>query len=118
MNDLQSDIDRIWKSERGAQEQEYFLPSKTEYVCFVDFSISSKGEKEAFYDELKLAYYGSENMVFYPVTFSELDSTEIKNIDIVKITENKNPFCIENIKGKVNLRLVKDFTDALVTIER
>ena len=118
VNNLQADIDRVWKSAQSSQEQEYFLPSKIEYVCFVDFFISEKGEKGHFYSELKRSYYGSENMVFYPFGSSELGSREIKNIDLIEITLDENPFCIQNTNGKAKLTLVKEFDDALVTITR
>ncbi len=120
VNDLQADIDRVWKSAQSSQEQEYFLPSKIEYVCFVDFSVSNekKGSKSHFYDELKRNYFGSENMVFYPFGSSELGSREIKNIDLIEITRYENPFCIQNTNGKAELTLVKEFDDALVTITR
>lgn len=116
VNDLQADIDTVWKSAQSSQEQEYFLPSKIEYICFVDFSISEKGEKENFYSELKRSYYGSENMVFYPFGSSETGSYEIKNIDLIEITQDENPFCIQNTNGKAELTLVKELNDALVTI--
>ena len=33
---LQSDIDKLWRGSQGSQEVEYFIPSKIESVCFVD----------------------------------------------------------------------------------
>ena len=57
-------------------------------------------------------------MVFYPVVFEGVESMQVRYIDLGKITIDKNPFCIENIDGKVSLRLTKDFADALVTITK
>ena len=118
LSDMQSDIDKAWRSSQSSQEKVYSLPSKNEEVCFVDFASSSRGQNSGIYDELKRAYYGSENMVFYPVDFEETESTRINNIDLERITEEENPFCIKNVDGKVGLRLTKDLSDALVTLER
>ena len=57
-------------------------------------------------------------MVFYPFGSSETGSSEIKNIDLIEITQYENPFCIQNTNGKAELTLVKEFDDALVTIVR
>ena len=70
-----------------------------------------------FYRELEQAYYENENLFFYPIGSAQgLNAKEIKHIDLEKITENENPFCIENIDGKVNLIIKKDFGETLVTI--
>lgn len=118
MNDLQSDIEKVWKSSQSSQEKEYILPEKNSYVCFVDFESSARGSKASIYDELKRADYGVENMVFYPVDFEGRESAEIMYIDLDAMTESENPFCLENIDGKIRLRLTKDFSDSLVTITR
>ena len=94
---LQTDVDKIWKGSQGSQEVQYFLPKKIKKVCFTD-------------DE-----YG--NLFFDPLGSSEgMDSIEIKHIDIEKITGNEDPFCIENIDGKVKMTVKKSFGEALVII--
>jgi hypothetical protein len=119
VDDLQSDIDKMWKSSQGSQETEYFLPSKVGYVCFVDYFSNKKGTNQEFYSKLKQVYNEYENLIFYPVGSAQgLDAVEIKNINIEKITENENPFCIENIKGKVEMIIKKEYGEALVMIER
>lgn len=118
LNDLQSDVEKVWKSSQASQVKEYSLPGERSYVCFADFDAPARGSRASFYDELKRAHYGRENMVFYPVEFEGTESAEIKYIDLDTITENENPFCIENVDGKVRLRLTKNFSDSLVTIER
>ncbi len=118
LSDFNADVEQVWKSAQTSQEKEYFLPSKREKVCFADFSAPKQGADIGIYDELKRAYYGKENMIFYPVNFDGVESTQIKYIDIGKITISQNPFCISNVDGKVKLRLTKDFSDALVTITR
>ncbi len=96
VNGLQSDVDKMWKGSQGSQEVEYLLPSKIESVCFKD-------------DEY-------ENLIFRSDDF--IGGKEIKHINITKITEAENPFCIENVKGKVKMIIKKDYGEALVEIIR
>jgi hypothetical protein len=119
VGDFQNDIDKMWKSSQGSQEKEYFLPSKIERVCFVNYNSAEKGENsEELYKKLKQIYYGDENLFFYPVGSGDgLDATEIEHLDIEKITEEKNPYCVENKKGKVTITISKNFDENLVRIE-
>ncbi len=117
VNDIQSNIDKIWSGSQGSEEKEYFLPKKIESVCFIDYSSKEKGINQKPYKELEQFYYENENMFFYPGGSAEgIDARDIKNIDLKKITKNENPFCIKNIKGKINLVIKKDFGEVLVTI--
>ncbi len=119
VENLQSDIDKIWKSNQGSQKREFFLSQKIEYACFVDYSSAKKGKNQEFYKDLKQFYYENENLIFYPGgSAEELNAFEIKHIDLEKITENENPFCIENLKGKIKTTIKKNYEDALVMIER
>jgi hypothetical protein len=120
INKLESDVDKIWKGSRGSQEETYFLPSKVEFVCFVDYSRLEKGEDRRLYDELKRRYLEFENMFFYPLSSLECDIgvEEIKHIDLEKITSVNNPLCFDNIKGKVTMTLSKKYGEAEVTITK
>jgi hypothetical protein len=116
---LQSDIDKIWKGSQGTQKEEYSLPSKIELVCFVDYSYPKKGQNQDYYQKLKQAYYGDENLIFYPVGSGEgADSFKIEHLDLEKITEDENPFCIKNIKGKTEIVVGKNFGENLITITK
>ncbi|MBM3228447.1 hypothetical protein FJZ20_00980 [Candidatus Pacearchaeota archaeon] len=117
-DELKADVDRVWKSAESSQERTYFLPSKIVSVCFVDFSSSAIGRDAGIYSELKKTYYGTENLVLYPIGSSEVESIRINNIDLIEMTKNENPFCIETNKGKLILTLSKNFNDALVTVKR
>ncbi|MDP3986893.1 MAG: hypothetical protein Q8P81_01565 [Nanoarchaeota archaeon] len=119
ISDLQSDIDGIWRSVEGSQEKEYSLSAKIERVCFVDFDpdIGRRGKDMNIYPELSRIYHGNENLVFYPVGSSDVGSARIENINIVEITLEENPFCIDNLKG-VQIKLIKNSDEALVRIER
>ena len=109
MQDIQSDVDKMWNSQ-GSQAEEYILPSKVKYVCFADFNKPKSGENQNFYDKLKQVFYEYENMFFYPVGSGKgTDAKQVKHLDIGNITENENPYCIENIKGKITMIIKKDY---------
>ncbi|MFH1608232.1 MAG: hypothetical protein ABIA78_03795 [archaeon] len=116
LDKIQSDVDKMWKGSQGSQEEPYSLPEKIEYVCFGDYSSSSKGENRNFYETLKQAYYSDENLFFYPIgSAGDLGSKKVNHIDLDKMTERDNPFCIKNY-GKVKLTIKKGFNENLVTI--
>lgn len=95
VNDLQADVDKMWRSTQGSQELEYFLSSKIQAVCFTD-------------DDKNLYFKSSEFM----------DKRNIEHIDIDEMTDNgKKDFCIDNINGKVKMTLQKEYGKALVMIK-
>src|SRR3989339_605198 len=116
---LQADIDKLWKGTQGSQTVEYKLPSSVKKVCFVDFSVSGNGVNLNLYNPLKSSFYGSENMVFYPVGSAQgLDSVVIKHIYLDEIVKSENPYCIDVVGGDVNIHLEKDYGQATVLVTR
>lgn len=118
-NDLQNDIDKMWKSSQGSQEQEYFLPSKVKYVCFTNYEDKdvSRGSYANFFEETRQAFFEEENLFLYPIGSGEgFDSVALEHLDIEKITEEDNPLCFANENGKVVFTIKKNFGEALVTI--
>ena len=97
---LQKDIDRMWKSTQGLQDVEYLLPTKIKSVCFI---------KE---DE-----YKQENLIFNLTDDKFIAGKKIEHIDMEKILAGKDSFCIDNVKGKLRMIIKKEYGDALVTIE-
>jgi len=116
---FQEDIDKMWRGSQGAVTAgPYTLPSKIEYVCFADFSKSSLGLNKEFYHDFQLVSSGGEkNMFFYPKEASEGRSFKINHLNIQNITKDENPYCIETIKGKIEINIKKDLGENLVTIE-
>ncbi len=94
--DLQEAVTAMWNGE-GTQKVEYSLPEKIEKVCF------QKG------NEL-------ENMKF--VSEQIIKGNLIEHIDIGAITEDENPYCINNVDGKVKMKLIKEEGEILVRITR
>ena len=117
--DLQADVDRMWKGSQGSQVQEYFIPGKIKYICLIDYNPREIGRYSSFYKELDRFHYEKENLFFYPPGSAEgLDAKWIKNIDLSEITIDENPFCLKNVKGKIKLKIKKEFGEALVTITK
>jgi hypothetical protein len=93
---LQGDIDKLWKSTSGSKEVEYSLPSKIERVCF-------------YMDESNL-----HNMILQEEKiFTE---HKIKNIDIIETIGEENEICKEVIDGKISFKLEKNYNNPLVKI--
>ena len=96
LKDFQNDIDTMWKSPQGSREVSYSLSAKITSVCFSD-------------DEFQNLGFTSENII---------PGRNINNLNIEKIIEDKNPFCIENEKGKLKLIISKNYGEMLVTVEK
>lgn len=118
IDDLSTDVDEMWKGSQGSQPKTYNLPKKIEYVCFIDFATEEgSGEYIDFYEEINKYFKHEENMVFYPLGSSKgLKSEKIEHIDLEKITQENNPYCIKNNKRKVKITIKKDFEEDLVII--
>jgi len=118
-NNIQEDVDKIWKSSQGSQSYDYSLPKKIEYICFIDYLSGKKGENLNLYDELEQDFYENENMFIYPISSAQGQNAKwIKNIDLEKTTLSSNPLCFENINGKINIIIKKEFGENLVTIAK
>ena len=116
--DFQADIKKIWDGSQGSEQREYTLPKKVQKVCLIDYPSEAKGKDSNLYKEFEQVFFETENMFFYPIGSAQgLDSRNMKYVDLEKITETNNPFCIENINGKVKPIIKKNFGEALVTIE-
>jgi len=117
VDDLQSDIDKMWRGSQGSIEKEYNLPKEMVHVCFTDYGSNKKGEHNNIYDTLRQTYFENENLFFDPIGSGQgLDSLEINHINLQKTTESENPFCLEKINGKIKLTIKKDFGESLVMI--
>jgi hypothetical protein len=94
---LQTDIENMWKSPSGSQEETYVLPKKIGAVCFADSE--------------------SQNLLFRPIS-EKIPRKTIKYLNTEKITTEEDPYCVSNIDGEVKLIISKDFGENLVTITR
>lgn len=92
--DLQNDVDKMWRSNQGSQEVSYILPKFIENVCF---------RKD-----------DNANLFFQASRF--VDAKNIDNINIDEIVGTKKAVCFENNEGRVTMNLEKDYGEALVMI--
>ena len=117
-NDLQNDVDKMWKAGQGSTEKTYRLPSEVEYICLADFNSPKKGDNLIYYDDLKMAFYEFENLIFYPLGSAGVDSYNLKHVNLTGITNTENPLCIPNVNGKVKQNIGMNPGNSLVTITR
>jgi len=115
-NEIQNDVDKIWRSSESRDEIEYLLPSEVDYACFVDFKSEATGDYEDLYDELRfIAFNEDENLVLYP-SESGQGSFTIEHLDLSNVKNSQNPFCFKESSGKIKVTFVKNFDDPLVGI--
>ena len=94
VENLQTDVNKVWKSTSGSQEVEYRLPKKIYEVCFVE-------------DD-------SGNLI---MKFGDIfDRQNIENLDMANTLGTKNNLCFET-EGKIDFILSKDYGEVLVTIK-
>jgi len=94
--ELQTNIDKIWREVQGRQTVSYSLPKQITFVCFQD-------------DEFENLKFISENVIRGKI---------IQNIDIQTTLSGEEELCIQNIKGKVSFKIAKDYGETLVKIEK
>jgi len=113
--DLQERINKAWIRDIYKDTFSSSLPSKIKQVCFIDITKTARGKYQAYYSEFQL--YEKGNMFFWPLdkACEGQESFEIKHIDIDKITEQDNPYCVD-VDGKVEMRIEKDYGESLVRI--
>jgi len=104
-DDLQDDVDELWKGSYGEQTPEpYSLPKEVDMVCFV------KPE------------YGKENLELIERREEGMDKTirkfEIEHVDIEGTIGEDDRYCIDTVDNKVGLTLIKDQDNPNVIIER
>jgi hypothetical protein len=117
--ELQDDVDRIWKSSASSQPITYRLSEEIYYVCFIDENSPGIGTSSSIYNDIKRNLnYGEDNLVLAKKGFTEHQSFEIERIDLLKMTSSENPFCFLNIDGGVDMVLQKEISDSLVNLKR
>ncbi|MFH1307921.1 MAG: hypothetical protein ABIH72_03645 [archaeon] len=116
MGDLKDSVDIVWKSPSSSQEFSGYMPKDIDYLCFVDFSKASTNKKDIF-DELKrYDIYEASVYLYPPEQACNLPYYYIPDINISKITNRLNPYCIENIDSKISFRIEKGYYERLVCI--
>jgi len=119
VGELQDEIDKAWVGTQTSQKFSTKLPSKIQFVCFIDFDSTATGDQDV-YDDLASRFAGGpENMFFYPVGSSgRYDRIKIQHLDMEKTTMVENPLCIANVDGRINFYIKKGYGDVLVEISK
>jgi len=94
LDDFQEDINAIWKSPQGSQSRTYVLPTKITAVCLTDDP------------DINLEFTSKEI----------IPGDYIKNLNIENIIAEEDPFCVDNIKGKINFVISKEYGETLVSV--
>ncbi len=114
---LQESVDNIWKSVQGSKSVKLSLPKEIEKVCFIDSSSNEVGKDRELYNDF-VFFITNENLIYYPEGSSQgKDGTEIKHLNISRITQERNPYCIEGKKGDFSFIVKMDYSENLVRIE-
>ncbi len=96
--DLQKQVDRSWRSTDSIRYMDLDLPKEIEYICFANLSADITAHQDLYDDYLRDYKYdiGVNTFLLPPGVAKELDKNEIKHLDIPKMTETSNPYCISN----------------------
>lgn len=113
---FQGKVDEAWTSQSSDFSFKMDLPSGINTICFIDFSRQLQDSGGGNYS-WELGRYSVEdvNVVLLPVTDAcNMESKKINHINISKITESKNPYCVDVSR---ELKIKKGFYDKQVLIE-
>jgi len=112
--ELQEAVNGAWSGQSSEFSFDIDLPDGIDEVCFGNLSgvITNKDSR---YDEiLNYDVYDANTFLVPPENAENMQWKLIEHIDVAKITEKKNPYCVP-ADGK--LRIKKGFYDKLVLIE-
>ena len=116
-DDFKAEINSAWNSAGNEYTFTRNIPTSLEYVCFADLSQKQKGEFKQAWEEISF-YGGDYNLFFYPAEKScDMASNKIAHLNMEKITENKNPYCIPVKNGKVEIGIEMKSDERLVRVK-
>ncbi|NPE27042.1 hypothetical protein HNV12_03505 [Methanococcoides sp. SA1] len=113
-DELQDAVDDAMRSQSSERDFEIDLPSGVEKICFANLSsrITNPG---ADYNAIRnYEVYDANTFLVPPEKAQNMQWKLIERINVSKITEARNPYCVEVGNGLV---IKKDFYDKLVLIE-
>lgn len=95
---IKEDVNVAWKSQRSQELKNYSLPSNILEICFVD-------------DE-----FG--NMILQTKTIYHRKNIPYLNIPKMIQQTSNGRLCFESVRGKISMKIKKEFGENLVSIER
>ena len=111
---FQEEIDDSWSGQSSSSEFDINLPKGVEKICFGDLNGRITGPQEDYLAVRDFEIYDA-NAFLIPAGEAEgLEFKQLNHIDLEKIIENSNPYCVPVEDGLV---IEKDFYDKLVIIK-
>ena len=96
-DNLQTDVNVVWKSAQANQQKSYNMPSSVNQVCFTNDPTG--------------------DVIIYDNNGDANPGGNIENLNLTAMTSNGD-LCFNVVDGKINLVLKKDFGETLVTISK
>ncbi len=124
---LSKKINEAWWKSSYEESSSFYVPSSVEKVCFANLSKWPSGvsDKEKAILGNLTKYHGNAkaNVFFWPIPekcFENLAYYKIKceESECIALSEMSNPYCINATKGKVSIKIIKEFGKANVNITR
>lgn len=113
-DELQNAVDNALRSQESDRKFVINLPSDIKKICFGNLSASITNAG-ADYDSIRdYEVYDANAFLLPPEKAQSMSWKNIDRINITKITEIKNPYCVD---VDVGLKIRKEFYDRLVWIE-
>ena len=112
--ELQENINDAINQQMSDFEFKIDLPSNIDKICFANLTakITNQGPD---YEEIRnYEFYDANIFVLPPKNSQDMPWNKINGINITRITETKNPYCVPVSK---NLRISKGFYDKQVLIQ-
>ncbi|MCK5449677.1 hypothetical protein KAI32_02330 [Candidatus Pacearchaeota archaeon] len=111
--ELQGAVDDAWRGQSSSSHFKIDLPSEIDKICFANLSATITNEED--YEFIKDFYVYEANVFLIPPGAGEgMEWKLINHLDISKIIETRNPYCVNVEDG---LTIKKDFYDKLVWVE-
>ena len=113
---LQEDVDKIWRGYQGSKVVNLGLPKEISKVCFIDNSASAIGRNNEMYNDF-IMRNTIETIMYFPEGSADgKEGFKLNHINVSKITEKENPYCVENRKGTVSFKIQMNYGENLVRI--
>lgn len=108
VDELQTRIDELWRSQKGNDAIKVALPSRIKAVCFGDMSQAASGN-ETIYENLQRNYEADANLYFYPQKGA--CGSPYRTIKHINLTNVENPHCYYN--GET-IKIKKDYMTSVL----
>lgn len=112
--DLQGAIDSARSSQTSEFEFKVNLPGKIEFICFANLSAEVNANREKYEMIERYSVYEANVFLLPPEYAANIPWKKLNNINITKMTERQNPYCVSSDEKLV---IKKDFWDRLVSVQ-